>query len=87
MPNLKICVHSCNNLKPSAYVYKDKEDLDKLKCKRECPSAAPYIDNNSSSITQLHPTCVEICPENLYLDELTMPNRKICVDSCKNLIP
>ena len=45
-PGVKICVRSCKNLNPTAYVYEDSDitATNKNRCVRTCPANKPYID-------------------------------------------
>ena len=41
---LKICVKSCKNLEPAAYIYTDPDLNGKERCVRVCPDDKPFID-------------------------------------------
>ena len=79
---VKRCVSSCKNLEPTAYIYTDTENNDKLTCIRECPA-----DNIVDYTTDPNnPKCVTACPENHYIDAISS-DLKVCVPSCNDLIP
>ena len=74
-----VCVSSCKNLIPSAFINKEENQ-----CVESCTYGENtfYIDD-----TNADPKCTDSCPEAaLYLDDLTNPSSPICVSSCKNLI-
>ena len=73
----KVCVSSCKNLEPTAYI-----NTVNNKCVRNCADTSlPYLDLSVFD----KPTCVITCPT--YYEELTYDNKKICVSTCKNIIP
>ena len=43
-----------------------------------------YVDETTDPN---NPTCVTSCPTGYYIDGLTTDKYKICVKSCRNLIP
>ena len=76
-----VCVPSCKNLLPTAYIIKSTKQ-----CVRVCPSGTlPYIDD----IKALHPECVALCSEgsNKLIDTFTYSNLKVCTKLCKTLEP
>ena len=47
-----------------------------------CPESAKYVDATTDPD---HPKCVSVCPENHYIDSLTISGVNMCVKSCYNL--
>ena len=47
-----------------------------------CPESAKYVDATTDPD---HPKCVAVCPENHYIDSLTISGVNMCVKSCYNL--
>ena len=43
-PGLKICVKSCKNLVPPAFIYTDTDNESRKTCKRICPNEVPYVN-------------------------------------------
>eukprot|EP00828_Plagiopyla_frontata_P047387 TRINITY_DN873_c0_g1_i8.p1 TRINITY_DN873_c0_g1~~TRINITY_DN873_c0_g1_i8.p1 ORF type:complete len:2601 (+),score=459.84 TRINITY_DN873_c0_g1_i8:925-8727(+) len=82
-PGLKICVNSCKNLGTIAYLYTDPDNKNMETCVRTCPDSAKYVNYEHKDI----PTCTASCSADFYIDELTTPGLKMCVRSCKELIP
>ena len=77
---LSVCVTSCKNLIPTAYIY---DDAGVATCKTECPSDKKYID----AVDPDYPKCVANCPENYFIDKITDSKFMYCVPSCLNLRP
>ena len=78
-----MCVPSCKNLEPIAYIYIDGDNSNKETCIRKCP------DNYYVDYTDLDkPKCKKIAdaPANYYLDTIT-DGVGIYVQSCKDLVP
>ena len=78
----KVCVTSCKNKIPTAYLYIDTSDSNKIKCVHTCPDSVKYLDTTTDPD---NPKCVSTCPNNYFIDELTTPGVKLCVPSCYNL--
>ena len=72
-----MCVLSCKNLNSPAYINKKG-----TKCVSKCDDGE-YINPEDEE----RPICVSECPTNYYIDEITNSSLKVCVPSCKNLIP
>ena len=86
---LKICVKSCKNLEPIAYIYEDPDNNKYKTCVRYCPDEVPYVSYDFDN-----PQCVDECYDKddgdatkYYIDDLTTPGKKLCVPSCKLLNP
>ena len=89
---LKRCVPSCKNLNPTAYIYVDKDNGNKETCISLCPFVEGSIVNeyyvDASDID--NPRCTKSCPADYYIDNLSddISNKvRMCVPSCKDLIP
>ena len=82
--NLKLCVDSCKDLNPTAYI--DEVTVGETiikKCSTSCIGDLPKIDATDIN----NPKCASTCPDGAYIDTLTYVNKVVCVSSCKNLIP
>ena len=82
-----MCVLSCKNLKSPAYINKEKTTCVKECSKYKNESTDEYIYEYIDSEDEERPTCVVNCPTNYYKDDITNSSLKVCVPSCKNLIP
>jgi len=81
--NRKLCIDSCKNLLPMAYI--DSSVVNFSKCVRTCPASLSYLDTTTDI---KHPKCVASCPaDHKYIDSLTTLGLNFCVDSCKKTIP
>ena len=58
--DLNMCVPSCLNLEPSAYIFEDSTSDNKKKCIHNCPEELKYVDMSNKD----HPECVSQCPDN-----------------------
>ena len=66
---LKICVKSCKNLEPTAYIYNDPDNDNQDTCVRTCPDEVPYVSYDFDN-----PQCSNNC-NSLYIDDLTTPGK------------
>ena len=83
-----MCVKSCKNLNPPAYIYADPDNGGKETCVRVCPIDKPYVNIKDPNF----PKCDSVCHsqgniQHYIDDELTTPGLKICVKSCLDLEP
>lgn len=81
-----MCVRSCKELNPVAYVYEDSDLTcnNKKRCVRACPAKKPYIQFDKSE----QPVCETECnatSDYKYIDELSVEGVKMCVKSCQNM--
>ena len=75
-----VCVTSCKNLIPTAYI---KGTICVRSCDKDESENVLYIDFSSKDA----PKCSASCPSGFYKDSLTNSDSPTCVNSCKNLIP
>ena len=83
--NISLCVPSCRNLVPEAYVHVPKDE-NYNQCTRSAPNAThiylvPKSDTNELTFSD---KCDDTYP---YSDGLTITGLHICVKSCNNLNP